>query len=523
MVTTSSLTPRKASTGTVSYRTSTTEGETPTSTTSLLLNGIEVQLRDTQETLFEEISTLYKKSDRKDLDKKDRLALIAAATEKKDSTYFTPLKLTIDDEAKLDDCYNVGTKIERVEARHRLYDMHDVFTIVVPDEDGKTLKEAAYNLYAEYASVTADMVAASNKWYNSWPVGDTWQENLNWTHQFFELNVAPELAEKINELYMEYPCEARRGPLYFWLLMHQLLSQTEEAVLALQSRLKKLDLKNIPGENVNKAISLARAAIIRLETFSKAPEDLVRNLLKTFQTTSVPAFNEIFRHMEQQRLLSQALGTTRKGDELTPTGIFRVASSQYRMLWEEGLWTGVRTKGDAAFNNSTGSKGPHCWNCGDPNHQLPDCKLPRDSGKISANRLAHRKASREAKGAPTTAGTKGTGGLPPKTTSSTSKWKAPTAEEKNRRVIDGKPMWWNRKLRRWVLDTKVPGGNAATTTTPTSQGTPAAPASAPAATPPTVPAPTQQIPSPRDPITLAAYRNAYASIYASALQQLNSA
>ena len=106
----------------------------------------------------------------------------------------------LDDESKLDHCYNIGTKVEKVEARHSLYNMHAVFTIVVPEENGKTLKEEAYNLYTEYATITPDMVAASNKRYNSWPKGPTWQENLNWTHQFFEYNVAPEVAEKVNKI-----------------------------------------------------------------------------------------------------------------------------------------------------------------------------------------------------------------------------------------------------------------------------------------------------------------------------------
>ena len=41
--------------------------------------------------------------------------------------------------------------------------------------------------------------------------GPTWQKNLNWTHQFFEYNVAPEVAEKVNELYMLYPIETACG------------------------------------------------------------------------------------------------------------------------------------------------------------------------------------------------------------------------------------------------------------------------------------------------------------------------
>jgi hypothetical protein len=506
MMTSASLTPAKGR-GSVLYRTTettgTTEGQIATFKT-LTLNGIEIELRDEQETHFSEVSTLYKKADRADLDKKDRLALIAAATEKKESTYFTALALALDDESKLDDCYNIGTKVEKVEARHRLYDMHDVFTIVVPEADGKTLKEEAYNLYTEYATVTPDMVAASNKWYNSWPKGPTWQENLNWTHQFFEYNVATEVAEKVNELYMLYPIESRGGPLYFILLMNQLLSQTEEAVLALQVRLKKLNLKNIPGENVDKAISLARAAILRLETFNKTPEDLVRNLLKSFQTTSVASFNEVFRHMEKQRFLDQALGGGR--DKLTASGIFNVAAAQYRLLWEEGEWTGVRTQGEAIFTNRTGgnTRGV-CWNCGrSPNHQLPKCTLPRDQSKIDKMKEAYRK-EKKAKQGDKDDGKKTDSNRPP------GKWRPPTAEENNRRSINGKPMFWSGQRKKWVPDRGTKSANSAATTT----AAPTTPSPAPSVAPI---APTPVVPT-NHTAAISAARQAYANAFA-ALQQL---
>ena len=498
MVTMASLTPQKA-TGAVAYTTTTQRAdETEVQVTTLTLNGIEITLRDTQETSFAEVTTLYKKGDRKDLDKKDRLALIAAATEKKESTFFTPLALALDDESKLDDCYNIATKVEKVEARHRLYDMHDVFTIVVPAEDGKTLTTEAYNLYTEYANVTPDMVAASNKWYNSWPAGETWQENLNWTHQFFESNVAQEVGEKVNEAYMLYPRETRGGPLYFILLMNQLLSQTEEAVFALQARLKKLNLKNIPGENVDKAISLARAAILRLETFNKAPEDLVRNLLKTFQTTSVTSFNEVFKHMEKQRFLDQALGKT-KTDQLTPAGIFSVASAHYRLLWEEGEWTGVRTQGEAIFLGSSGRG--ICWNCGGTDHQLKTCKHPKNQEKIDRMKQAHKeavKAKRKEKGKESNK-------------SGSDKFKPPTPEEKNRRVIDGKAMWWASRIKKWIPDKGPPGHTStAAVATPTVETPVPAPS---AVAPPTTTAPNNTA-------AVAAARLAYANAFA-ALQQLS--
>ena len=508
MMTSASLTPAKGK-GSVVYRTTETSGEGGSVATfrTLTLNGIDIELRDEQETHFGEVTTLYKKGDRADLDKKDRLALIAAATEKKEATYFTALALSLDDESKLDDCYNISTKVEKVQARHRLYDMHDVFTIVVPEADGKRLKEEAYNLYTEYATVTADMVAASNTWYNTWPKGPTWQENLNWSYQFFEYNVSQDVAEKVNEAYMLYPIQARGGPLFFILLMRQLLSQTEEAVLALQARLKKLNLKNIPGENVDKAISLARAAILRLETFNKTPEDLVRNLLKSFQTTSVTAFNEVFHHMEKQRFLDQALG----GDKamLTPAGIFNVASAQYRLLWEEGEWTGVRTKGESIFNNQIKGARGVCWNCGGADHQLPDCKKPRDQTQIDRMKEAYKKQKKDTKGG------KEQAEATPKSKQDKqgpSKWRAPKPEENNRRTIDGKAMFWSGKQRRWIPDkgTKPAAATAVTT----------APAPAPALTtpaPPTVP----PVPTPMShTAALAAARQAYQNAYTAALGQL---
>jgi hypothetical protein len=121
MMTSASLTPAKEGRGSVLYRTTETtgsaEGEIATFRT-LSLNGIEIELRNEQETHFSEVNTLYKKADRADLDNKDRLTLIAAATEK-EATYLTPLTLALDDESKLGDCYNIG----KVEVRHHLYNI----------------------------------------------------------------------------------------------------------------------------------------------------------------------------------------------------------------------------------------------------------------------------------------------------------------------------------------------------------------------------------------------------------------
>ena len=484
------------------------------------LNGSEIVLREAAETKFEQVLTLHSKHDRAALDKKSRLALIASATEKNEETYFKALTLTLDAESKLDDCYNISRIIENVAERHIMFDMHDVFSIVVPLEDGKTLQtNEVYNLYTDYASVSIQMVANSNTWYHTWPQGPTWSENLAWTDRFFKNNTSPELAEKVNEVYSTFPSQARGGPLFFAIMMEQVLSQTEEAVFALQTKLKKMDLKAIPGENVDKAVSLARAAILRLETFGKIPEDLIRNLLRIFQTSSVPAFNDFFKHLEQQRKVEQAMSIARYEEKLTAAGIFRAATTQYRSLWEEGLWTGTKRVTDAVFTN-VASKGC-CWNCGERGHNIGDCKLPKDTKRINANKRAQKKAIVEAQKAETKKEKKGK-----KETDSqpdpTGKYKPPTPEEHNRRVIDGKHMWYNTRLKRWYPDRKhSPAAASTAVATPTSAPMDSVVSST---TQPSTAASTTSTNSTISSVERSAVhtaRQAYASAYATAMNQLS--
>lgn len=311
------------------------------------------------------------------------------------------------------------------------------------------------------------MVARSNKWYSTWPEGPTYRENLSWTDRFFKNNVSPELAEKVSEVYMTFPMASRGGPLFFAIMMETILSQTEEAVLSLQTRLKKMDLKSIPGENVDKAIGLARAAIVRLETFHKVPDDIIRTILRIFQTSSVPAFNDFFKYLEQQRKVEQALATTRVEEKLTPAGLFRAASAHYRSLWEEGLWTGIRAGGDSVFHNTVPRK---CWNCGSPDHGEPQCPKPKDPSRIEANRKKMLQDIKRARKGDTKQDTAATSKSKSKSTTESSpapgkgKWRKPEPSENNRRVINGRTYHWNPQAKRWVPERDTGSGSAAANT-----------------------------------------------------------
>jgi hypothetical protein len=93
-----------------------------------------------------------------------------------------------------------------------------------------------------------------------------------------------------------------------------------------------------------------------------------------------------------------------------------------------------------------------------------------------------------------------------KTTGSQSKWRAPSADENNKRTIDGKQMFWNGRLRKWVPDRSARPSNAAATAT--------------APVPPATSAANPDTPLPqRQTAAIAAARQAYANAFA-ALQQL---
>ena len=201
---------------------------------------------------------------------------------------------------------------------------------------------------------------------------------------------------------------------------------------------------------------------MRLETFGKVPEDLIQILLKIFQTLSIESINQIFQHMEKQRYLDQALATNGYAEKLSKEGIFKVATNQYRLQWEEGTWNGTQVKGNQAIFTAGKSL---CWNCGSDGHTLGDCKVPRDQARISANKKSQKKFLKKNKGSTKDAdGKPNNGGTTKNEPKAEGKWRPPTSEERNRRVIDGKPMFYNRRLKKWVSDRDAnPAGNVAAT------------------------------------------------------------
>jgi hypothetical protein len=120
------------------------------------------------------------------------------------------------------------------------------------------------------------------------------------TYTFFQNNVTGDLLLKVSETYDKYPCSEHGGPLFFILMLNQLLVDTEEAAASLQKCVKDFKISNIEGKKVRKVVSLLRGAVTRLTYIKKVPKDFPKILLQVMQTSSVDSFNENFHLLEKQ-------------------------------------------------------------------------------------------------------------------------------------------------------------------------------------------------------------------------------
>jgi hypothetical protein len=416
-------------------------------------------VNDPKPILDETDEVLHKKDDRAKLTADDRASLFEKAVKLSHKKY-EPMPLSLEDADKLDDAYNLDVLIKYTKRSHYTYDMHDVFLVVYP-KDGTEANMVDYtkDLYTQYADISIEDVARSNEWYRTW-MNEAWfVQNLQLTHSFFQNNVSDELWMKVSETYESFNAGEKGGPLFFILMMNHLLSDTEEAASALVAKVKTFEIRKITGEDIYKVVSLLRGAINRLTYIHKLPEDIIKILLQVFQTTSVDDFNATFHLLAKQRKQHAVLRRTGAPPDFLPADIFTLAESEYRDMQTLNTWSGVHTKGSSAFNaghpsDGTGTTTQLCFNCGGPHH-VKECKKPRDENKINqaaANfKTQIRKKQEDRK----------SGGGGNKHDGKNAKWAAPQKHENNKRMIDGKPMYWLHHRKRWIPDAKANAGKQA--------------------------------------------------------------
>lgn len=431
---------------------------------------------------------VYSMQERKKLEQDKLQDLFRHAAERRTGHKYEIVSVAIDDPDTLKRTYMLGQTFATSKQQLTKYDMINVFTIVKLDKtDPSDLSKATmHDLFTEHTVLTREDIAASNRFYAT-RIKDSdiqgWmRQNLTISAQYFENNCTTELRSKVNEQYRKYKSTEQGGPLFFKIMAEFLVINSRDAVTTLLASVRALDISKIPGEDVGHAVSLISGTydflknLESIDSSERIPKEFTRHVLQVLQTTSNSGFNLFFQTMEATESCAHILRPQDKGTSVDK--ILECATSEYNTRVINGTWDGVKAKKNetkAGFTAAgNGATERPCFNCGSTQHKLDKCTKPKDDQRIEKARQALRDSKRQGKGS----------GRQP-----TGKWAPPTEAEKknrNKRTIDGKPMFYHYKTKRWMPDKFANEGNVAQTTPQP------APAPAPAAAPAPASAPAGQ-------------------------------
>jgi hypothetical protein len=288
-----------------------------------------------------------------------------------------------------------------------------VFRIVVPENVmiSPVLQDYQFDLMKDYAKLDDNIVANSCAWYNMWIVEPYIQENMAYTFTLLQNNTSETLWNKCLEEYEEYAPQQQGGPLMLFLILRRIQSNSETAIEHLKKQIKSLRIRDLPGENVDTAVSLIKTTLNALQSASTPehsyiPEDFPQTVLKVLQTTSVPKFNSAFEKEETEvRHAANKFGGRPQWPPISQ--ILNLATNTYKDLQAEDSWNvSSQNKKRALLGSSQGDSGDKkggqkkkfkliCWNCEKEGHSLNDCTASKDEEKIEKNKKKFRALKRK--------------------------------------------------------------------------------------------------------------------------------
>jgi hypothetical protein len=310
----------------------------------------------------------------------------------------------IKEDGTLEQVRNVKLQVTLITHHIRDHDINDVLErVVVPVGDpllSPDLKATTYNVLTDFRVLTKEMVAMSNAWYNTWPRAPYVRENLAYTFTFLCL----EDYEKFHKVH-------QGGPLMVFLILTRIQNKSEAALQTILKKAENLKIRDLPAENVHRAVSLLRATYQALKSASTEdrnyiPTEFNQSLLKVFQTSTVRKFNGVFAKLESDILQKADLDDALPAWPATESILSMAVCSYERILNDDkGGWNVSSQQQKKALAASTDTKrrsgtiDPECWNCLSKEHNVNDCTQQKDNKRIHANRkkwMDKRKAAVEA-------------------------------------------------------------------------------------------------------------------------------
>jgi hypothetical protein len=318
----------------------------------------------------------------------------------------------------LTEIHNLQSQLKVIKSHLTTYDLGDVFEIVLPLDVLNTpeINPERFDLFSDYAKLTADLVANSNAWYNLWLSEQPYiRENMTFTYTLFKNNTEESLWAKCLEDYEEFHPDQHGGPLMLYLILRRIQNVSETALEHLKLKIRNLKISELEGEDVDVAVSLIKSTYAALKSAStpdrdQVPDDFPSVVLSVFQTTSVPEFNACFyKKQVEARTLADEVG----GQPVWPTiqQLTTLATNTYSRLKTSGDWDvpaaskiRVNVAGNPGSDIPLAKPRPKgqrsCWNCGATDHIASGCKLPRNQALFDANKKAFEAAKDRRKKGP---------------------------------------------------------------------------------------------------------------------------
>jgi len=376
------------------------------------------------------VQPFIKQDDRSNLTARERTSHRLAAVAQLETPFSLP-NLLNDDDQLLTQTHDVSMRILSLRKRLERYDMVDVFNLVIPKNvKGDTIVDNSLseannifitkNLLENYSTITEQEVRLSCLFFQKF--GQEYDvENLEWSKELLESSCELSLRDKTEERITQETFQGG-GPLYFWHMMQLITSSSEQAAVTLIDRINTMKISSLPGENVLRAVSLLRSAIIRLRLIKKLPTDARKRILAVFQTTSVVEFNEIFRIID---ITSKFSSTT----PITIEAILTIAEEQFTEMLESTRWVGLGqdastfvNQNNTNFNrnNSRNSSGGYRNNNRRNNNTSSDANENNNSNR---NNWSNDKYQ--------------------------SPWSTPPQDGKKTKMINGREVRWCHHCQRW--------------------------------------------------------------------------
>ena len=364
-----------------------------------IINGRNFQVRDRglRETEFTG-RKCWNKFLRWKLTSEDRIAFDKAASGYVLSKHnkLRVVQVATNDQDILQNLLNTHNQLRSLKAHVNEYDIGDVFTVVLPIEDTPDPHARQCDLFVDCSKIAPAMVALSNRYYNMWIDEMFIPENLNLTYALIKNNMDEVLYGQCLEEYEKYSDICQGGPLLFIICIHKINKVNAQHRDHMWTRVKKLEIRKVKGEDVNHVVSLLNAAYATFRAVSTdkdgmncVPQDWSEQVIKIFQTSSVSKFNEIFEHEEE---LAHRAAARTLGHAVWPVHdeLMTLASRQYERFKQANDWCASKAISKKGYLTQTSGirdlSQAVCDNCSKKGHLSTNCTQPKDPDRMARNR-----------------------------------------------------------------------------------------------------------------------------------------